>query len=149
MERPALATHRARALRRDMTDIERWLWGKLRDRRLGGHKFVRQMPVGPFFADFGCREAKLIIELDGSQHAENRRDDLRDTFLVNQGYGVLRFWNHQVASGIADVCETILAAIEGRLEPYDRYRAAPPQDPSSDPSGHLLPGGEKGANLHR
>ena len=146
MERPALATHRARALRRDMTDVERWLWSKLRDRRLGGHKFVRQMPLGPFFADFGCREAKLIVELDGSQHAEIRRDDHRDNFLVSQGYGVLRFWNHEVATGMADVCETILAAIEGRLEAYDRYRAAPPQDPSSGPSGHLLPAGEKGAN---
>jgi very-short-patch-repair endonuclease len=139
MERPALATHRARALRRDMTDVERWLWGKLRDRRLGGYKFVRQMPIGPFFADFGCREAKLIVELDGSQHAANRRDDLRDAFLVGQGYGVLRFWNREVVRGIADVCETILAAVEGRLEAHDRYRAAPAQSPSSGPSGHLLP----------
>ena len=146
MDRPALATHRARALRRDMTDVERWLWGKLRDRRLGGHKFVRQMPVGPFFADFGCREAKLIVELDGSQHAESFSDGLRDAFLVGQGFGVLRFWNHEVARGIADVCETILAAVEGRLAPHDRYRTALPHNPSSGPSGHLLPGGEKGAN---
>ena len=146
MERPALATHRARALRRDMTDVERWLWGKLRNRRLGGHKFVRQTPVGPFFADFGCRAAKLIIELDGSQHAGSRRDEFRDAFLMTQGYNVLRFWNHEVAGGIASVCDTVLAAVEGRLEPYDRYRAAPPQDPSSGPSGHLLPGGEKSDN---
>lgn len=158
MERPALATHRARALRRDMTDVERWLWSEVRARRLGGHKFVRQMPVGPFFADFGCREAKLIVELDGSQHAEDRRDELRDAFLIGQGYGVLRFWNHEVAKGIDDVCETILAAVEGRLGSYDRYRAALPQNPSSGPSGHpvpipacrdgcpLLPGEEKGAN---
>ncbi len=144
MERPALSIHRARSLRRDMTDVERWLWGKLRDRRLGGHKFVRQMPIGPFFADFGCREAKLIVELDGSQHAGSRHDELRDIFLVGQGYGVLRFWNHEVASGIADACETILAAVEGRLEPYDRYRAAVPKNPSSGASRHLLPGGEKG-----
>ena len=146
MERPALATHRARALRRDMTDVERWLWGKLRDRRLGGQKFVRQIPVGPFFADFGCREAKLIVELDGSQHAGSGRDELRDAFLVRQGFGVLRFWNHEVANGVADVCETVLAAIEGRLQPNLRYRAAPAQNPSSGPSGHLLPEGEKGAN---
>ena len=146
MERPALATHRARALRHSMTDVERWLWSKLRDRRLGGYKFVRQMPIGPFFADFACRDARLIVELDGSQHAGSRRDAMRDTFLVNQGYRVLRFWNHEVASGIADACETILAAVEKRLAPYDRYRVPPPEDPSSGPSGHLLPGGEKGAN---
>ena len=146
MERPALATHRARALRRDMTDVERWLWGKLRDRRLGGHKFVRQMPVGPFFADFGCRGAKLIVELDGSQHVGSRGDQQRDTFLVGQGYSVLRFWNHEVANGIADVCETVLAAVEGRLAPYDRYRTALPQNPSSGPTGHLLPEGEKDAH---
>ena len=148
MERPALATHRARALRRDMTDVERWLWSKLRNRRLSGHKFMRQLPIGPFFADFGCREIKLIVELDGSQHAGNPRDHLRDTFLLGQGYGVLRFWNHEVVSGIDDVCETILAAVEGRLPTHDRYRTALPQNPSSGPSGHLLPGGEKGSNLN-
>ena len=104
------------------------------------------MPVGPFFADFGCREAKLIVELDGSQHVDSHRDELRDAFFVSQGHRVLRFWNHEVAIGMADVCETILAAVEGRLAPYERYRAAPPQNPSSGPSGHLLPAGEKGAN---
>ena len=80
MERPALATHRARALRRDMTEVERCLWGKLRDRHLGGHKFVRRMPIGPFFADFACRDAMLIVELDGSRHAGSRRDELRIPF---------------------------------------------------------------------
>ena len=59
-------TRRTRPLRRDMTEIERWLWHRLRDRRIGGHKFVRQLPLGPFFADFGCRDAKLVVEVDGS-----------------------------------------------------------------------------------
>ncbi len=113
---------RARTLRRDSTEVERWLWGRLRDRRLGGRKFVRQMPVGPFFADFGCREAKLIVELDGAQHAESRRDESRDAFLVRQGFRVLRFWNHEVVSDIGAVCETIVAALDGRLDAYDRYR---------------------------
>ena len=129
MERPAKATQRARSLRRDMTATERWLWSKLRDRRLGGYKFVRQTPVGPFFADFACREVQLIVELDGSQHAESRRDELRDLFLLGQGFGVLRFWNQEVVVGIDDVCETILAAAEGRLEAHDRYRLALPPTP--------------------
>ncbi len=148
MEHPAQATLRARSLRRDMTETERWLWSKLRDRRLGGYKFVRQMPVGPFFADFACRDVRLIVELDGSQHADNHRDEKRDLFLLGQGFSVLRFWNQEVAVGIDDVCETILAAVERRLQPYDRYRAASPAEPSSGPSGHLLPGGEKGADLN-
>ena len=113
---------RARSLRRDSTEVERRLWGRLRDRRLGGRKFVRQMPVGPFFADFGCREARLIVELDGAQHAESRRDESRDAFLVSQGFRVLRFWNQEVMSDIGTVCETIVAALDGRLDAYDRYK---------------------------
>ncbi len=113
---------RARSLRRDSTEVERQLWSRLRDRRLGGRKFVRRMPVGPFFADFDCREARLIVELDGAQHAENRRDERRDAFLVAQGFRVLRFWNHEVVFDIAAVCETIVAALDGCLELYDRYR---------------------------
>ena len=113
---------RARSLRRDSTEVERRLWGRLRDRRLGGRKFVRQMPVGPFFADFGCREARLIVELDGAQHAESRRDESRDAFLVGQGFRVLRFWNQEVMSDIGAVCETIVAALDGRLDAYDRYK---------------------------
>ena len=63
---------------------------------------------------------------------------------MNQGCRVLRFWNHEVATGIADVCETILAAIDDRLALHDRHRVPALGHPSSGPSGHLLPGGEKG-----
>ncbi len=122
MERPAQATHRARCLRRDMTETERWLWSKLRNRRLGGCKFVRQMPVGPFFADFACREVRLTVELDGSQHADSAHDFRRDGYLSNQGSRVLRFWNQEVCGDLSIVCETILAALDERLEPYDRYK---------------------------
>ena len=113
---------RARSLRRDMTDVERRLWHRLCDRRLGGHKLVRQMPVGPFFADFASRDARLIVELDGSQHADSSSDERRDRFLLEQGFRVLRFWNQEVSGNLDGVCETILAAVEGRLEPYDRYK---------------------------
>jgi len=113
---------RARSLRRDMTDVERRLWHRLRDRRLGGHKLVRQMPVGPFFADFASRDARLIVELDGSQHADSSSDERRDRFLLEQGFRVLRFWNQEVSGNLDGVCETMLAAVEGRLEPYDRYK---------------------------
>jgi very-short-patch-repair endonuclease len=88
---------------------------ELKANRLGGHHFVRQLPIGPYIADFACRKAKLVVELDGSQHAESSRDRRRDAFLRDQGWSTLRFWNEDVACRRAQVCHTILAALEGRL----------------------------------
>jgi very-short-patch-repair endonuclease len=105
-----------------MTDAERKLWYLVRARRLAGWKFIRQFPIGPYFADFCCREANLIIEADGSHHAESVRDTIRDNFLLTQGYRVLRFWNHDILNDIDMVRETVLAALENRLEPYERYK---------------------------
>ena len=82
---------RARSLRRDMTEAEIKLWYTLRGRRFCGYKFVRQAPIGPYFADFCCRARRLIVEADGVQHADNRRDGRRDAFLRTRGYRVLRF----------------------------------------------------------
>jgi len=98
-------------LRRDATDAETKLWLALRDRRLGGFKFVRQNPIEPYIADFICRERKLIIEVDGGQHAENPRDTRRDAFLKADGFRVLRFWNSDVLSNLDGVLTTILAAL--------------------------------------
>jgi very-short-patch-repair endonuclease len=117
---------RAQALRATSTDAERKLSHRLRDRRLGGVKFVRQAPVGPYFADFACREAKLIVELDGSQHVDSAHDAARDALLLSQGYSVLRFWNDDAPRAIESICETILAALEGRLEPFERYKRPTP-----------------------
>jgi very-short-patch-repair endonuclease len=100
---------RARDLRRDMTDAERKLWLALRDRRLAGLKFVRQMPVGCFIADFCCREARLIVEVDGSQHAGSARDMARDARLKRLGFRVVRFWNHEVLCDMPMVLDTIYA----------------------------------------
>jgi very-short-patch-repair endonuclease len=109
------ATDRARALRKGDNLAEGRLWIELQDRRLGGFKFVRQLPIGPYFADFACREHRLVVELDGSQHAGSEHDRRRDDFMNNAGYSVLRFWSHEVRSQTASVCETILAALTGRL----------------------------------
>jgi very-short-patch-repair endonuclease len=109
-------TARARRLRRTDNDAESKLWLELRDRRLGGYKFVRQLPIGPYFADFACRGCLLVVEIDGSQHAQNRRDQVRDNFMVSEGWSVLRIWNVDVLKECEQVLETILAAIEGRLE---------------------------------
>ena len=115
-------TARAQTLRAAQTESETKLWHRLRDRRLGGMKFVRQAPIGPYYADFVCRACKLIVEVDGSQHAQSAYDEKRDASLVAQGYRVLRFWNDDVLRAIDDVCETIVAATEGRLEPFERFR---------------------------
>lgn len=115
-------TARAQTLRAVSTEAEKKLWYRLRDHRLGGAKFVRQTPIGPYYADFVCRACKLVVELDGSQHADSAHDDKRDATLIALGYRVLRFWNADVLSSIDDVCETIVAAVEGRLEPFERFK---------------------------
>jgi very-short-patch-repair endonuclease len=99
-----------------MTDAERRLWYYLRDRRLGGWKFRRQYPVGPYIVDFICPEKNLIIEVDGGQHAENEEMDLqRSAYLNKMGYRVFRFWNNQVLQETEAVLEAILAVLaEGK-----------------------------------
>ncbi len=118
---------RARAMRGAPTDAELRLWRLLRDRRLNGFKFRRQVPVGPYVVDFLCVGAKLIVEADGSQHAESGHDNIRDAYLASQGWKVLPFWNHEVTQNREGVLETILAHA-GK--------------PSSGASRHLPPEGE-------
>jgi very-short-patch-repair endonuclease len=100
-----------RRLRESQTDAERRLWLRLRDRRLAGFKFVRQESIGRYVADFCCREARLIVELDGGQHADSGHDRVRDAWLTAQGYRVLRFWNAEIVDNIVSVLDTILAAL--------------------------------------
>jgi very-short-patch-repair endonuclease len=102
-----------RRLRRQATDAETKLWFALRDRRLGGFKFVRQEAIGPYVADFVCREKRLIVEVDGGQHADNARDRMRDAALTADGYQVLRFWNSDVLSNEEGVLTVILAKLQG------------------------------------
>jgi very-short-patch-repair endonuclease len=90
-----MASERARSLRLSSTDAERRLWRALRDRQLEGYKFRRQRPIGPFIADFVCLERLLIIELDGSQHADSNYDDARTAWLEQHGWCVLRFWGQR------------------------------------------------------
>jgi very-short-patch-repair endonuclease len=101
-----------RRLRRQATDAETKLWFALRDRRLGGFKFIRQEAIGPYIVDFVCREKKLVIEVDGGQHAENVRDRVRDLALASSGYQILRFWNSDVLSNRDGVLSVILAELE-------------------------------------
>jgi very-short-patch-repair endonuclease len=101
-----------RRLRRQSTDAEMRLWLSLRDRRLGGYKFVRQEAIESFIVDFVCREKKLIIEVDGGQHSESTRDRIRDAALKAVGYRVLRFWNSDVLANTSGVLEVVSSALE-------------------------------------
>ncbi|EJB05824.1 hypothetical protein Rleg9DRAFT_4715 [Rhizobium leguminosarum bv. trifolii WSM597] len=109
-------TGQARQLRRNETEEEYRLWSDLRARRLNGYKFARQVPLGPFIVDFLCREERLIVEVDGSQHAESATDQRRTEWLNANGYSVLRFWNQDISRERRSVLETIVAALQGRLE---------------------------------
>ena len=113
-------TERARRLRSDATDAERALWRRLRSRSLDGHKFVRQEPIGPYTVDFICRKARLIIEVDGGQHADNQHDVIRDQWLSSHNYKVLRFWNNDVLGNVAGVLETIVTALADSPPPPPR-----------------------------
>src|SRR5262245_60615014 len=93
----------ARSLRKDMTDAERLIWYRLRAHRFYDCSFRRQFPIGRYVVDFVCLEARLIVEIDGHQHAENRRDNERDAWLRSQGFVVLRFWNNDVLMNLSGV----------------------------------------------
>ena len=97
----------AKKLRINSTDTEKYLWKYLRGRQLEGFKFRRQQPIGKYIADFINLERKIIIEVDGGQHLENKKDKLRDKWLEEQGYEVLRFWDNEVLTNIEGVMESI------------------------------------------
>ena len=105
----------ARRLRRNLTDAERKLWLYLRQKQLNGFHFRKQCPIGPYIADFACLQAKLIVELDGGQHADSAADAVRDEWFNLRGYRTLRFWNNDVLQNTEGVIITITEAL-GPLE---------------------------------
>ena len=98
-------------MRLNPTDAERRLWSMLRDRRMPAFKFKRQFVIAPYIVDFVCFERRLIVEADGSQHAESEYDQRRDSVLNSQGFSVLRFWNNDVLGNMSGVLETIASAL--------------------------------------
>ena len=106
------ALARARELRRRSTEAEKRLWAELRNRRLQGFQFRRQVWIGPFVVDFVCVDERLVVELDGSQHADRSDyDGRRSDVLAGEGYQVIRFWNNEVTENIAGVLDAIVAAL--------------------------------------
>jgi very-short-patch-repair endonuclease len=122
---------RAKERRRNMTDAENRMWYYLRNRRLGGYKFIREHVIGNYIADFVCREKKLIIEIDGGQHMDAiMYDSVRTNYLESCGYRVLRIWNDEVFKNIQGVMDSILQLL----------KTIPNQAPSSPT---LLPQGRR------
>jgi very-short-patch-repair endonuclease len=123
---PVFATPgNARALRRSLTDAERKLWFAPRDRRFANYKFRRQVPIGPYVADFLCYGPRLLIEVDGGQHAESVRDQRRDRWFNDNGFRVLRFWNNEVLGNLEGVLTLILTEL-GDAPPHPaRLRGRP------------------------
>jgi very-short-patch-repair endonuclease len=98
------------------------LWKYLRRRQLNGFYFRKQCPIGPYIADFACLESRLIIELDGGQHADSSSDAVRDAWFTANGYRTLRFWNNDVLANTEGVIIVITAAL-GQLESTSNAQA--------------------------
>jgi very-short-patch-repair endonuclease len=101
----------ARRMRRTPTDAEKKFWWLLRDRRLGGLKFRRQVPLGRYVFDFVCFGAKLVVEADGGQHAGSCHDVDRDAWLAQQGFQVVRYWNTDILGNPDGVLEDLVARL--------------------------------------
>ena len=101
-------TNFARTLRKNSTEAETILWNRLRAKQIEGTKFRRQQPIENFIVDFVSFENRVVIELDGGQHAENRHKDIdRDRLLTENGFEVLRFWDNEIFENIEGVLEVI------------------------------------------
>ena len=116
---------RAKWMRTHPTEAEKSLWTMLRGRRLETFKFKRQQIIAPYIVDFICLSQRLIIEADGSQHADNKYDERRDAFLAAQPFRVLRFWNNDVLGNGAGVFDAILHALTDPHPPTASRRAPP------------------------
>jgi very-short-patch-repair endonuclease len=137
----------AKALRENTTTAEDVLWRHLRRVEINGSHFRRQVPIGPYIADFACLKKRLVIEVDGSQHGndiDSRRDEVRTRWLNSEGYRVVRFWNNDVMSKTDSVLEAI----------YDVIAVTPPRlaaagDPNSELRSSRAAPGDGGSGRER
>jgi very-short-patch-repair endonuclease len=103
---------RAKAMRSDPTEAERRLWSILRSHRLAGYKFKRQQVIGRYIVDFVNFERRLIVEADGSQHADSAYDEERDAWLRSQGFNIVRCWNNDVLAQTTAIADAIWHALQ-------------------------------------
>jgi very-short-patch-repair endonuclease len=135
---PRLRRNSAKRLRQDQTFVERELWQSLRAGRFGGLRFKRQAPMGRSIVDFVCHEARVVVELDGSQHGlviQGEHDRVRDAWLESRGYRVLRFWNDEVQRNLHGV----LTAIEDALASRGPLSPALPRKGGGGPTDETRP----------
>jgi very-short-patch-repair endonuclease len=131
-----MANERARQLRRDRTEAERRLWWKLRELKQIGFKFCQQVPIDHYIVDFACLSERLIVEVNGGTHSsddETRRDAIRERYLREQGFRIVRVWNSDVTRNMEGVMDTIVAALH-----------TPTPNPNPSPQG----GGETSRSTH-
>jgi very-short-patch-repair endonuclease len=128
-----MANVNARRLRRESTDAERRLCLVLRDRRLAGYKFRRQRPIGPYVVDFVSIRYRLIVEVDGSQHADSIADARRTAWLERYGWRIIRVWNNEVSGNSDQVAKHILNVLQ--TQPTLTLPSLPRWAPPSPASG--------------
>jgi very-short-patch-repair endonuclease len=126
-------TSNAPALRRSMTDAERKLWRVLRARQFAAAEFRRQEPIGPYVADFVCYKQRLVIEVDGGQHAESARDRFRDRWFEQNAFRVLRFWNNEVLNNLEGVSTAIISVLAERQNEPSPLAGEGGEDRRSEP----------------
>jgi very-short-patch-repair endonuclease len=143
----AFRRRKARQLRENATGAEDLLWRRLRRFPISGTHFRRQVPIGPYVADFACMAARLIIEVDGSQHGRDdlrKRDEGRTRWLEAEGYRVMRFWNNDLTTNMDGVLEAIYAAIHGSSAAapkplkHQRYKRAASRGTAATPPRRAL-----------
>jgi very-short-patch-repair endonuclease len=109
----------SRELRRNETQAERLLWARIRNRRLGGYRFKRQVQFKPYIVDFVCLKSKLIIGLDGSQHLDSEGyDSNRTSHLESLGFKVIRFWNNEITKNLNVVLRAIYEHLTNPHPPF-------------------------------
>jgi very-short-patch-repair endonuclease len=124
----------AKRLRREMTDAERVLWHHLRNRATDGRKFRRQCPIGPYIADFVCIEGRLVVEVDGGQHASSRYDAMRTAYFESVGFCVVRCWNTDALTDTEVVLSVIYDALNAPATPHPNPSPAGGRGANSEPS---------------
>ena len=135
IERGRVLRSRAKSMRSAQTETEARLWHILRAKRFAGYKFRRQLIVDHTIADFACLQRRLIIEADGSQHADDERDRARDNYLRAQGFQVLRLWNNEIFENEEGVGDAILAALTAPLPAAAARRLSLPRSGGRDEDG--------------